>query len=65
MELENMMQQLNSNNQNKDPIHFQVIESVRFKIREALKIIEKWSQHWRSNSALSLGAEKIPSVCST
>jgi hypothetical protein len=33
MELENLMQQLNSNNQNKHPIPFQVIDAVTLKMR--------------------------------
>jgi hypothetical protein len=33
MELENLKQQLNSDNQNKHPITFQVIDAVRLKMR--------------------------------
>jgi hypothetical protein len=33
MELENLTQQLNSENQNKHPIPFQVIDAVRLKMR--------------------------------
>jgi hypothetical protein len=33
MELENLMQQLNSNNYNKHPIPFQIIDAVRLEMR--------------------------------
>jgi hypothetical protein len=33
MELDNLMQQLNSDNHNKHPIHFQIIDTVRVRRR--------------------------------
>jgi hypothetical protein len=53
VELENLMQQLNSDNQNKHPIPFQIIDEIRLemKVKETNEETEEkiwvWKIRWR------------------
>jgi hypothetical protein len=46
MELENLMQQLNSDNHNKHPIPFQINDTVRLKIRVKETNEESKGERW-------------------
>jgi hypothetical protein len=57
MELENLMQQLNSNNHNKHPIPFHVTDAVRLKMRVKETNEETEGERW--------GWKKLKAVCLT
>jgi hypothetical protein len=56
MELENLTQQLNSDNQNKHPIPFQVIDAVRLKmmVKETNKKTKEERWVWNESRAVCL-----------
>jgi hypothetical protein len=64
MELENLMQHLNSDNQNKHPVPFQVIDAVRLKMRvkETNEETKEESWIWKQSRAVCLAfkVEELP-----
>jgi hypothetical protein len=68
MALENFMQQFNSDNHNKHPIHFQIIDAVRLKMRvkETKEETESERWVWKGSRAVCLTfrpKEFPPNVC--
>jgi hypothetical protein len=59
MELENLTQQLNSGNENKNPITFQVIDAVtlKMKVKETSEGTKEEKLIWKESRAVCLSLE--------